>query len=214
MKQQRVVIYTRSNADPEYRPADIEAQQRLVVEQLDAAYGPDGWTVAADYEDHASSMGRRAGYEALVRDIRAGEVDVLAVASIDRPCRRVTELETLKAALKAAGAQLIVGRDWRAEPGPLLTTDIRFQARPAPDWRATAGNPRVLADVLDQLPAGYPDDLTWSDLAPIVRRLVIEARPNESIERALRALVAAVGGGDQAAVAGALRDAQAALEGR
>lgn len=92
----RCALYARYSSDLQ-SPASIEDQLRLCSDHA----AREGWTIVATFKDAARSAAstERAGYQALLAAIRAGQVDVVLAESLDRFSR---DLEHVAAFYKQA----------------------------------------------------------------------------------------------------------------
>ena len=99
----RAVIYARYSLDSQ-RDASIEDQIRVCQDMIDR----EGWTLVQIYKDAArsGSSSLRPGYQALLRDARAAEFDVIVAEALDRLSRDQEDVAALFKRAKYAGIHL------------------------------------------------------------------------------------------------------------
>lgn len=119
----RAAIYTRISRDPTGKQAGIARQEKECRELA----AQRGWEVVKVYTDNdisAWSGKIRPDFESLLKDIAAGQYDVVLVWAVDRLYRRLTELERI---VNVIGEVPIVG----VVSGTidLSTSDGRMNAR-------------------------------------------------------------------------------------
>jgi site-specific DNA recombinase len=100
----RAVIYARYSPDLQ-RDASIEDQVRVCRRRIDA----EGWTLGRVYSDHGASGAShlRAGYQALLRDARKQQFDVVVAESLDRLSRDQEHVAGLYKQLSFHGVLLV-----------------------------------------------------------------------------------------------------------
>jgi len=103
--QQGVALYTRVSSGDQ----TVENQLRALREYGDRA----GWSIVADFTDHAVSGTRekRPGLDALMAEARRRKFDLIAVAALDRLGRNLRHLVTLLDELQHLGVGLVSLRE-------------------------------------------------------------------------------------------------------
>lgn len=101
----RVAFYARVSTSDQ----TAENQLRALREHADRA----GWTIVADFTDHAVSGTRekRPGLDALMAEARRRKFDLIAVAALDRLGRNLRHLVTLLDELQHLGVGLVSLRE-------------------------------------------------------------------------------------------------------
>lgn len=107
----RSAIYLRISSDPNQRRIGVEDQRR----QCETLCTDQGWQVVGVYEDNDRSAAKRHAerpdYERMVAEIRAGRVDVVVVAAVDRLQRHPGALEEFIETSTGAGMGTLAS--WR-----------------------------------------------------------------------------------------------------
>jgi DNA invertase Pin-like site-specific DNA recombinase len=103
----RVAIYARISDDRAGAGLGVARQEKECRALCDSR----GWKVAEVYADNDVSASRysrkrRAGYDAMLRAVEAGEVDAIVAWHTDRLHRRPAELERFITVIEAAGTQV------------------------------------------------------------------------------------------------------------
>jgi DNA invertase Pin-like site-specific DNA recombinase len=158
-KGTRVALYARVSTTEQ----TAENQLRALREHAERA----GWTIVAEFTDHAVSgtRERRPGLDALMADARRRRFDLIAVAALDRLGRNLRHLVTLLDELQHLGVGLVslrealdltspIGRAMFALVGVLAEVERAWivERTHAGLRRARAqgkllGRPRVITDV-------------------------------------------------------------------
>jgi len=103
LPETRAAIYVRISDDRETLRLGVERQLKDCRRICDE----EGWTQVGPYEDNSKTAADptkdRPDYDRMMRDIRAGKIDVVVVAVSDRLHRQPAELEQFIADAKAAG---------------------------------------------------------------------------------------------------------------
>ncbi|MBR0661673.1 recombinase family protein [Roseomonas oryzicola] len=101
---QRCAIYARYSSENQ-RVASIEDQVRVCRARAER----EGWQVVGAFTDHAVSgaTALRPGYQALLRALRAGEVDVVLTESLDRLSRDQEHIAGFFKQARFAGARIV-----------------------------------------------------------------------------------------------------------
>ncbi|MDY7576732.1 recombinase family protein [Herbaspirillum sp. RTI4] len=110
-KRQRCAVYTRKSSeeglDQEYNSIDA---QRDAGHAYIASQRAEGWIpVGEDYDDPAFSGGNmeRPGLQRLMRDIEAGQVDIVVVYKIDRLTRSLTDFSRMVEVFERQGVSFV-----------------------------------------------------------------------------------------------------------
>src|SRR5258706_3546859 len=100
----RAVIYARYSTDLQ-REASIEDQARDCRQRIDR----DGWVLTATYTDAAMSGAShlRPGYQKLLEDARAGQIDVVVAEALDRLSRDQEDVAALYKHLSFSRVKLV-----------------------------------------------------------------------------------------------------------
>jgi site-specific DNA recombinase len=104
----RAAIYARYSSDNQ-RDASIEDQVRQCTKKIEA----EGWTITDTYADRAISGATtlRPGYQQLLMDARAGNLDIAIAESLDRFSRDQEDIAALYKQLTFAGVKLVTLAD-------------------------------------------------------------------------------------------------------
>ncbi len=94
MTRRRAALYCRISQDRKHDNLGVARQERA-CRKLAAARGWEVGGVFVDDDKSAFSGKRRAGYEAMVEAVKAGEVDAIVAWAPDRLTRQPRELEDL-----------------------------------------------------------------------------------------------------------------------
>ena len=194
-RRKRAGIYLRQSLD-QTGEGDAVARQ---LKDCKALCDRKGWTVADTYNDNdtsASALKPRKEYQRLLRDVRAGLIDVVAVWDLDRLTRRPIEVEEWITLAEQHGVNLVtIGEniDLSTDNGRLFLRIKAAVARAEVErksarqkagnlQRATRGIPHA-----GPSPFGYRrDDLGREDSA----NYVIEPREAEAVRRAYQQILA------------------------
>jgi DNA invertase Pin-like site-specific DNA recombinase len=99
----RVALYARTSTD---KTQSVENQLRVLQEVGTRL----GWTIIAVHKDEgisgAKGRDRRPGFDALMRSITRGEVDLIAAWSVDRLGRSLSDLVAFLSDVQARGVDL------------------------------------------------------------------------------------------------------------
>ena len=195
VRRKRAGIYLRQSLD-QTGEGDAVARQ---LKDCKALCDRKGWTVADTYNDNdtsASALKPRKEYQRLLRDVRAGLIDVVAVWDLDRLTRRPIEVEEWITLAEQHGVNLVtIGEniDLSTDNGRLFLRIKAAVARAEVErksarqkagnlQRATRGIPHA-----GPSPFGYRrDDLGREDSA----NYVIEPREAEAVRRAYQQILA------------------------
>ncbi len=159
-----------------------------------------GWEVAEVYEDvdqSAYRRSKRAGYERMLSDVRAGLVDVIVVWKLDRLLRRAAEFERVWSICEAAGAELASVNDsldtshatgraiarMLVAMAQLESEQMSLRIRGAKQANKAAGKPRSGGPRA----FGLTDD--WSEVVPAEQALVREAAERVLAGASVRSVV-------------------------
>jgi len=104
----RAAIYARYSSDNQ-RDASIEDQVRVCSERIKR----EKWKLAATYSDRALSGAStlRPGYQKLLQDVRAGQIDIVIAEALDRISRDQEHIAAFFKQLMFAGARLFTLAD-------------------------------------------------------------------------------------------------------
>lgn len=119
----QAAIYLRISQDATGEQAGVTRQQEDCV----ALVEQQGWTLYETYTDNdTSAYKKRAGYERMLDDVRAGHIDAVVAWHPDRLYRRLTDLEGLISAIESRN---VILRTVRAGELDLSTPTGRMLAR-------------------------------------------------------------------------------------
>lgn len=119
----QAAVYLRISQDPTGQAAGVTRQREDCLELV----AQQGWTLYETYTDNdTSAYKKRPGYERLLDDIRAGQIDAVVAWHPDRLYRRLKDLEGL---IEAIESQNVILRTVRAGEIDLSTPTGRMLAR-------------------------------------------------------------------------------------
>ncbi len=100
----RVAIYARYSSDQQ-RDASIEDQFRLCRERAER----EGWTIAGQYKDHATSGASmlRGGIQRLIEDATAGRFEIVLAEALDRLSRDQEDIAGFYKRMRFADVQVV-----------------------------------------------------------------------------------------------------------
>ena len=100
----RTAIYARYSSDHQ-REASIEDQFRLCQERA----ASEGWTIAGQYKDHATSGASmlRGGIQRLIEDALAGKFDIVLAEALDRLSRDQADIASFYKRMRFADVRIV-----------------------------------------------------------------------------------------------------------
>jgi site-specific DNA recombinase len=107
----RVAVYLRISKDRAGEELGVDRQREDCLRYVGAK---KDWTITRTYMDNDVSAFRskpRPEFEAMLKAVKAGEVDVIVSKHLDRLLRRISELERVFVICEAAGAHIVTVSD-------------------------------------------------------------------------------------------------------
>jgi site-specific DNA recombinase len=189
MGKRRAAIYARLSKDPDGTKTSTARQER----ECRALAKARGWTVAEVFRDNdlsAYNGAQRPGYQALVRKLADGDVDVVIAWANDRLYRRSRDQLDLMEAAQRGGGSIATVKDGDLDPS---TAEGRMRMgilANVAEFESGRKAERVRAGKLDAARAGRPSGGGRRPFGYKVGGMELESAEAELIRRAGRDVLA------------------------
>ena len=125
LRQKRVAVYVRVSRETETKHVSVEAQKQFLLEEIGARAN---WEFVGFYVDEGvtGTKMHRPAFDKMLRDARAGKIDIILTKSISRFGRNNSEMQKVLQELKSMDVTVIFDSDKLSTANPMAMMSIQL----------------------------------------------------------------------------------------